>query len=336
MSESRFWCFTLNNYGEGEFEDIKKWKASYIVLGREKGENGTPHIQGYIEYEKKKKFSALQKLNTRIHWERRKGTGEQASDYCKKEGDYYERGTLAKGRGARNDLDFIGREMEKGSTIRKVLGERDCNLQQIRTAEKYLTYLERKREWKPQVIWLWGASGAGKSRRAYELAQGTDTYEKDGEKWWDGYDAHETVIIDDFRASNMKFNYLLKLLDRYPLRVEFKGGYRQMLAKKIIITSILHPQNVYQIDDEPIKQLIRRIDEIIQVKLINDFAVDSSEVAKREQVGGNTRPRLVRQSITSPMTSGAQYDEMDFDVFEAFDGAAIAPDLGSLPGSAGE
>ena len=41
-------------------------------------------------------------------------------------------------------------------------------------------------------------------------------------------DKHETIIIDDFRASNLKFNYLLKLLDRYPMRIETEVCYRQL------------------------------------------------------------------------------------------------------------
>jgi hypothetical protein len=88
-------------------------------------------------------------------------------------------------------------------------------------------------------------------------------YWHDGTKWFQGYDAHEELVLDDFRAGNMKFNYLLKLIDRYQLRVETKGGYRQILAKTIYISSIQHPKEVYNLPDEPIAQLLRRIDLII-------------------------------------------------------------------------
>lgn len=286
-------CFTLNNYGEGEWTSFLEWKeCSYLCMGREVGDSGTPHIQGYIELKKKKSLRTLKKFNSRAHWEPRRGTGEQAATYCKKDGNFVETGKIkTPGQGKRNDLASIPELLNKHKSVRGILKERECNIQQIRTAEKYLTYLEEPRNWKPHVTWIWGASGVGKSKLAWQLSEASDTYSKDGEKWWDGYDGHETVIMDDFRAGNMKFNYLLKVLDRYPLRVEFKGGYRQLRAKKIIITTILHPENVYQLEGEPIKQLIRRIDDVIFVReeIEGPRFVEVGEVANGEtEVGGNT------------------------------------------------
>lgn len=73
----------------------------------------------------------------------------------------------------------------------------------------------------------------------------TPTSPKDNTKWWDGYDKQEFVILDDFRGSQMQFNELLRLLDRYQHRVEFKGGSRQFDSPNIIITSINHPKDPY-------------------------------------------------------------------------------------------
>jgi len=336
MAESKFWCFTLNNYGEGEYTDIQGWDFTYIVVGKEKGENGTPHLQGYVEFTKKKRITTLKKLNSRIHWERRKGTAQQAADYCKKDGDFWESGEISKGQGTRTDLECLPRLCLNKGTIRKVLGSTEMSISQIRTAEKYFTYLEPKREWKPEVTWIWGASGVGKTRMAYEKAAGEDIYEKDGEKWWDGYDGHETVIMDDFRASNMKFNYLLKLLDRYPMRVEFKGGYRQMLAKKFYITTIVHPEQVYQISDEPLKQLIRRIDNIIFLReeidgprFIEGALVSKEEIL--EEVGGNTVAPTSSTGCETPSHLIADLDDVLFcdEVLMDFSDDDIAPDSGS-------
>ena len=72
------------------------------------------------------------------------------------------------------------------------------------------------------------------------LVEGEDVYWKDHTKWWCSYDKHETVVMDDFRSSNMRMNELLKLIDRYPHRVEVKGGFRQMLmVMRLIVCKII-------------------------------------------------------------------------------------------------
>jgi len=84
-------------------------------------------------------------------------------------------------------------------------------------------------------------------------------------EWWEGYDAHEEVIIDDMRKDFLKFHHLLKLFDRYPYRVQFKGGSRQFLAKTIIVTTCYSPEEMFN-NREDIQQLLRRINTIKQFK----------------------------------------------------------------------
>ena len=259
-------CFTLNNYSEEEYENIVKFEYKYLIIGKEVGEKKeTPHLQGYMEFVDRKYFSELKKLNERIHWESRRGTQLHAINYCKKEEDWKEWGEK-KVQGKRNDLIYF-KELALKEGMRKVV--ETGTYQEIKTCEVYLKYKEEQRDFKPEVIWIWGESETGKSRMA---ATYNDAYWKDDSKWWDGYDKHETVVIDDFTSSQMKFKPLLRLLDRYPLRVESKGATRQMLAKRIIITSIHTPYTIYQ--DyikfnslrEPYKQLLRRIDKIVHLE----------------------------------------------------------------------
>jgi len=82
-------------------------------------------------------------------------------------------------------------------------------------------------------------------------------------KWFDGYDAHPDIIVDDFRRDFCTFHELLRILDRYPFRVETKGGSRQLLAKNTVITCPWKPDIIYQSrSQEDIGQLLRRIDEV--------------------------------------------------------------------------
>jgi len=120
------------------------------------------------------------------------------------------------------------------------------------------------RTWKTEVYWFYGPTGSGKSRRAFELSP--DAYFKmGGNTWWDGYDQHEDVIIDDYRCDLCKFAYLLRLLDRYPFRVEIKGGTAVFCSKRIFITAPQHPAIMWATRSaEDIGQLLRRVEHIIQ------------------------------------------------------------------------
>lgn len=256
-------CFTINNYGDDDLNDILALRefCHYVIIGFEVGEQGTPHIQGYCELLKKTRTTTFSKILKRSHNEPRRGTQSQAINYCKKENDFVEHG-VPKCQGQRNDLDMIRRTALDGG-MREVTAI--GNLQQIHVAEKFLTYNEPVRDFKPEIIWIYGPSGAGKSRRARELCV-EDTYCKNtGTKWWNGYDAHKNIIIDDFRDDWWPITYTLGLLDRYEFQVEFKGGLRQILAEKIVITSIAHPEMMYRSTGEDIHQLLRRIDHIIHI-----------------------------------------------------------------------
>lgn len=67
-----------------------------MVIGIEKGESGTPYLQGYVEFAKRITYMKFVKMIGRnFHAESRKGTQKQALDYCKckKEENYQEWGT---------------------------------------------------------------------------------------------------------------------------------------------------------------------------------------------------------------------------------------------------
>ena len=104
-----------------------------------------------------------------------------------------------------------------------------------------------------------GATGTGKSRRAWEEA-GMAAYPKDpNSKFWDGYRQHEHVVIDEFRGS-ISISHMLRWLDRYPVIVEIKGSSVPLCAKIIWITSNLHPKDWYaDLDEETKNALLRRL-----------------------------------------------------------------------------
>lgn len=81
--QTKHYCFTLNRYIEQDIITIKNLDCNKYVFQEEIGEEGTRHLQGYIEFTKKKRFSELKKINNRIHWEKCKNI-EASIKYCQK------------------------------------------------------------------------------------------------------------------------------------------------------------------------------------------------------------------------------------------------------------
>lgn len=107
---------------------------------------------------------------------------------------------------------------------------------------------------------FWGLTGVGKSRRAWHEA-GLQAYPKDPlTKFWDGYRAHERVVIDEFRGT-ISIGHVLRWFDRYPTIVEVKGSATVLLATDIWITSNLHPEHWYpELDRSTKDALLRRLE----------------------------------------------------------------------------
>lgn len=258
-----------------------------MVYGHEMGDKeGTSHLQGYVYLHNQSTLTALKKRIgiKEIHLEGAKGSPEQNFDYCTKQDteNYYERGIRPK-QGRRTDLTNINQEIHSGTSMR-ALCEKDISLQGIKHAEALLKYVEQPR---PigliEVIWIHGPTGTGKTKYVYNHYN--DIFRPISFKWWEGYDAHETVLIDEFRKDFCKFHQLLSpLLDIYPFRVETKGGSRQARYNTLIITSCYHPAEVYD-TREDVHQLLRRITKRIFIKKKNVIQIytDAQEICTQEQ-----------------------------------------------------
>lgn len=83
---SKHWCFTWNNYPkdwENKLYGSMVPHFAKIVMQEETGENGTPHIQGYVEF--KKKIRPLGTIGIKeIHWEKCRNV-KASIEYCQKE-----------------------------------------------------------------------------------------------------------------------------------------------------------------------------------------------------------------------------------------------------------
>lgn len=100
----------------------------------------------------------------------------------------------------------------------------------------------------PEVLIYFGPTGTGKSYKAY--SENPDAYRKIlAGKWWDGYDNQSTVIFEEFNPTaknEIDLPELLKALDKYPYRIEVKGGSMQLKANKFIFTTNINPASWYE------------------------------------------------------------------------------------------
>lgn len=91
VTPSKRWCLTKNNYSETDRETMEtmflKNKILYI-LGYEIGEEGTPHIQGYIEAKAKIRPIEKLKLPFSCHWSAARSDRKVNLKYCSKDNDY--------------------------------------------------------------------------------------------------------------------------------------------------------------------------------------------------------------------------------------------------------
>lgn len=265
---SRGWVFTLNNYDQADVDRMPSVDSQYLIYGKEVGESGTPHLQGFVYFANARTGKAVKKqISERSHIEKMRGTPKQAADYCRKGGEFVEFGVMPE-QGKRSDLHDFKDEINSGTlTISTILEENPLLYHQYgRTIEKMNDNRLRKltRNHMTKGIWLWGPTGTGKSHRAAHFTEqfgyGSTYYHKMNDKgWWDNYQAEDVVVINEFRGQ-ISFSDMLQLCDKWPYSVPRRGTSPvPFVSKVVIITSDKPPIDIYrEQESDQILQLYRR------------------------------------------------------------------------------
>jgi len=274
----RRFVFTLNGREEQlekDFESLKKFQPTWLIVARETCPmTQRKHLQGACVLGTQLAFATIKKIPgfERAHIEFMKGTPAQSLVYCTKEDKVpYQYGVMPCP-GKRNDLHTAIDMLKTGITIQEMI--RTAETPVVATFAKYPRGLaaisqafrtDSDREHKPCVIWLHGATGTGKTRSVFEFARlsrgVSDLWVSNGSlQWFDGYDGQRITLLDDYRTDHAKFAFVLRLLDRYPLRVPFKGGHVEWQPQVIFITAPQSPRIMWNLrTEEALQQLDRRI-----------------------------------------------------------------------------
>ncbi len=269
-------CFTLNNPEDMIMFDHEEME--YLIYQEEQPEGGTYHLQGYCEFNKQRSLAQAKAIlgGPRVHLEPRMGTQAQAIAYCKKDDSRvpytvpYEEGT-PRTQGKRMDLEGFKDAVKAGAKQKELIDEHWGIIARYPKFYATLTMMHRPERTTDLVVTLhFGDTGLGKTR-AVEDEFGLDPafYRSplnNGTMWFDTYDGHTTVLLDDFTgaASHLALCTLLQLLDRYPILVPTKGSHTWWLPNAVHVTTNLLPKHWYKWTDraEQYKSLARRFHKV--------------------------------------------------------------------------
>lgn len=234
MNYCKHWVFTCYENEVSFFEN-----GQYCIFGNEKcPTTGKWHKQGYICFNKRMRLTELKKLCPTTHWEPKRGSVRQAVDYCKKDGDFYEYGSMP-----------VEERKRVGNEFKIVVDlVREGKFEEIEDGPYFGTYMRYKKTFdsyyirqfedlpEPRGIWVYGAPGTAKD--SY-VKNKYNPFVKSHNKWWDGYNDEENVLWSDLDPKEMKyfFTYFKQWADRYPINAENRGGFCKIHPKRFIVTS---------------------------------------------------------------------------------------------------
>lgn len=238
------------------------------------------HLQGLVVFKNARTLRGVKSSHpffAGAHLEPMRGTFDQARSYATKDetrldGPWEWGEPLSQGR--RSDLERVRDEVLGGklpsdvaleepelyirvprwlevvsaeSFRRKAVDAYASFIPQVDSVTSELVPAQRAKE----VVVLYGPPGTGKTSGAFSSAGGQPQIFRlvigDGTNksvWFDGYRGEDCLLLDDFWG-NLPVQFLLNLLDIYPLRVNIKGGHTWVNFSRVYITSNIPPWDWY-------------------------------------------------------------------------------------------
>ncbi len=264
----RRYCLTLNRPTvaqclqwdsvllEGNFAENAQ-DLTFFIVQTEKGESGTVHYQGYCEFKRAVDWSVVKSIfGEQVHIEASRGSANANIRYCTKlDGRYSDDETICIsgkwGRAKRGACDLLAAiKIVNGAKLDEIVKDHPLFvLKNMSRIESLIAHVKGPRTTLPRMSIYTGKTGVGKSRFVFQEF-GSSAYwvspPESGKVWFGGYCGQDVAVFDDFHAGWFTLTHLLRIMDRYPLRVPPKGGQVPFNSGTMVFTSNVDPKNWYK------------------------------------------------------------------------------------------
>ncbi len=261
---------------------MEKFKAewmTYGIVGEEVGDQGTPHLQGYIECKPPKRLSSLRRALEvaglpSAHWTRANGSAVKNKKYCTKGDGRQEEWGQPTRQGQRTDLQDLQELAESGASFLKMAREmpqaharhhgwarmvreaamKERALKRIKTSlgdslrpwqaeimERLAVQTERK------VMWVWEETGGlGKSWLGRYLAVHKGAYVCTGGKLVDiayAFNEEEHVVLDLARdqVDTVPYRFLEGVKNGVLTSTKYKSQTKYFDPAKVVVFANFPP-----------------------------------------------------------------------------------------------
>jgi len=274
------YCFTINNPTAEDTPVFEAGRMAYMVFGHEVGENGTPHIQGYVRFVGRPRLATVAALFPRAHVEVARGSEEQNRTYCTKDGNSEEFGTYdasagsRQGQGARHDLDAILGEIQEGNGLAAIAQNHFGDF------VRYHSGISRAHQLLAPpppvqrdiyVLYMFGLTGTGKTHRVM-MAYGRAVFRIVGcpKNPFDGYNGQPVLFLDEFTDA-WSITELNGLLDKWAFTAQARYNNHEAAWTVVILASNIPLNGQYpNADINLVNAFRRRIHEVVEVHAQDD------------------------------------------------------------------
>lgn len=241
--QHRGWCFTLFTDGSGyNRPPYNPLHMKFLVYQLEEcPRTHKLHYQGYMQLNSAKTFEGAKRLlRDDAHIEPARNVKASIA-YAQKE-DTRKAGPWQYGtephQGSRTDTQEVAEMVRDDATMAQIAEQHPATyMRMFRGIGELRQALHPPESMARISVLLWGETGTGKTRWAYETYPTLYTVFSQKEPWFDGYDGQDVVLFDDAGKGTCGYNTIKRLTDRYPQRIPIKGGSAVWRAKVIIFTT---------------------------------------------------------------------------------------------------